>query len=160
MPRKKPDHRDAQLVLRLYDLRREAVMRESRRTIAAWLPRSFEDVLAITQLGDPRNAAWRQVSSYYEMAFGFARHGIVHADLLAENATEGLLLYAKVEPYLKRFRKEVSPTAFRNAEWLAGRSAAARERLKLLRKRIQAQLAPPPASLEAPAAPAAPETKG
>ena len=141
MSKKKPGHADAELILRLYELRREPVMRESRRTIASWQPRSFEEVRAITTPADPRNAAWRQVSSYFEMAFGFARHGIVPADFLAENASEGLILYAKIEPHLKTFRKEISPTAFRNAEWLARKSAFARERLKLYRKRIAAALA-------------------
>ena len=138
MAKHKPTHADAHLVLELYDLRREAVMRESRKTIAAWLPRSFEEVKAITEFGHPSNAAWRQVSSYFEMAFGFARHGIVPADFLAEFTGEGLLLYAKLEPHLKRFRKEIAPTAFTNAEWLVKKSPFARERLKLLKKRVEA----------------------
>jgi dTDP-4-amino-4,6-dideoxygalactose transaminase len=141
MAKKKPNHADAELVLRLYDLRREPVMRESRKTIAAWLPRSLDDVLAIAKLDDPRNAAWRQVSSYFEMAYGFARHGIVPPDFLAENTGEGLLLYAKLQPYLKAFRKHLAPTAFRNAEWLVRKSSSARERVKLFEKRIAAQLA-------------------
>jgi hypothetical protein len=138
MSKKKPSHADAELVLRLYDLRREPVMRESRKTIAGWVPKGIDDVLALTKLEDPRNAAWRQVSSYFEMAFGFARHGIVPADFLAENAAEGLLLFAKIEPHLKAFRKQVSPTAFRNAEWLVKKSPVARERLKLFQKRLAA----------------------
>src|SRR5262245_61639764 len=147
MAKKKPSHADAELILKLYDLRREAVMRESRRTIASWVPRTLDDVIAITKPEDPRNAAWRQVSSYYEMAFGFARNGIVPADFLAENTTEGLLLYAKIEPHLKAFRKEISPTAFRNAEWLVKKSAWAEERLKLYKKRIAASLADEAASV-------------
>jgi hypothetical protein len=136
MAKKKPSHADAELVLRLYDLRREPVMRESRRTIAGWQPRSLEDVVAITKLDDPRNAAWRQVSSYFEMAYGFARHGVVPADFLAENTAEGLLLFAKIQPHLVAFRKQVSPTAFRNAEWLVKKSEVARERLALFQKRL------------------------
>jgi hypothetical protein len=141
MAKKKPSHADAELILKLYELRREPVMRESRRTIASWQPKTFEDVRAIIRLEDPRNAAWRQVSSYFEMAYGFARHGVVPADFLAENTGEGLMLFAKMEPHLKAFRKEVSPTAFRNAEWLVRKSAVARERMKLHRKRIAATLA-------------------
>jgi hypothetical protein len=146
MPKKNPTHRDAELVLKLYDLRRETVMRESRRTMGSWLPRTFDDVKAITQLEHPSNAAWRQVSSYYEMAFGFARHGIVPADFLAENTGEGLFLFAKIEPYLKAFRQEISPTAFRNAEWMVKKSPAARERMGLFRRRVAAQLAAGPAT--------------
>jgi len=137
----KPAHADAELVLRLYDLRREPVMRDSRKVIAAWLPRSYDDVRAIVAAAHPSNAAWRQVSSYYEMAFGFARHGIVPADFLAENTGEGLLLFAKVEPYLTAFRKEYSPLAFRNAEWLVANSPEARVRMKLFRKRVETMLA-------------------
>ena len=138
-----PTHADAELVLRLYDLRREPVMRESRRTIAGWLPRNYEDVRTIVQPAHPSNAAWRQVTSYFEMAFGFARHGIVPADFLAENTGEGLLLFAKLEPYLEDFRKEYSPLAFRNAEWMVETSPEARQRMKLFRKRIAEMLAEP-----------------
>ncbi len=144
MAKKKPSHADAQLVLQLYDLRREAVMRESRRTIVAWYPQSLDDVIAITKADHPANAAWRQVSSYFEMAYGFARHGIVPADFLAENTGEGLILFAKIQPHLKAFRKQVSPTAFRNSEWLVKKSSVAAERLELFKKRVAAMAAAAP----------------
>ena len=140
MAKKKPSHDDAQLVLKLYDLRRDPVMRESRKTIAAWLPRTFDDVKAITQLSHPHNAAWRQVSSYFEMAYGFARHGIVSPDFLAENAGEGLFLFAKVAPYLEQLRKEYSPTVFKNAEWIVANSASAKQRFEMFGKRVQQQI--------------------
>jgi hypothetical protein len=78
------------------------------------------------------------------MAYGFARHGIVPADFLAENTGEGLLLYSKLEPHLKAFRKQLSPTAFRNAEWLVKKSPVAQQRVLLFRKRLAAQLAVQP----------------
>jgi hypothetical protein len=141
MAKRKPDHRDASLVLELYDLRREAVMRESRKKIIAWRPTSWEDVVAITRPEHPDNAAYRQVGSYFEMAYGFARHGIVPADFLAENAAEGLALFAKLQPHLARFREEVSPTAFRNVEWLVKHSPVAKARLQLFQRRFG--IAPP-----------------
>ena len=137
MTKETPDHHDANLVIKLYELRRESVMRQSRDTIARWYPRSWEEFIAITEPGHPSNAAWRQVGSYWEMAYGFAKHGIVQPDFLAENATEGLFLFAKVQPYLERFRQEVSPTAFQNVEWLLGASATARQRFELVKTRVQ-----------------------
>ena len=95
-----PSTEDAQLVLRLYDLRREEVMRASRSTMLRWMPASAEDCIAITRFDHPDNAAFRQVSSYFEMAYGFARHGAVHAEPLAEGCGEGLFLFAKVKPWL------------------------------------------------------------
>jgi len=141
MSKQAPDHHDADLILKLYDLRREAVMRQSRATLVRWLPRSYDDVVAITQLSHPDNAAWRQVSSYFEMAYSFARHGIVHADFLAENAGEGLLLFAKLEPHLARLRADLSPTVLHNTEWLVQNSPFARGRLELMKKRVASLLA-------------------
>jgi hypothetical protein len=141
--KKSPDHRDAQLVLRLYDLRRESVMRASRDKIAKFLPRSYDDLVAITKPEHPDNAAWRQVSSYFEMAYGFARHGIAHPDFLAENTGEGMLLFAKIAPYLERFRKDTAPTAFRNAEWLVKNSASAKQRFELFTARVAKMLQAP-----------------
>jgi hypothetical protein len=136
MSKRRPNHQDARLVLELYELRREAVMRESRAAIARWVPRTWEDLRAIMKLEHPENAAWRQVSSYFEMAYGFARHGIVPVDFLAENTGEGFFLFAKLEPFLERLREEVSPTAFQNAEWVVKKSRVAKARLELFRRRV------------------------
>ncbi len=141
MAKKNPGAKDASLVLQLYDLRREPVMRASREAVRTWLPRSFEDVRAIVRPDHPQNAAWRQVSSYFEMAFGFARRGALHAELLAENTGEGMFLYAKIEPWLSDVRREISPLAFQNAEWVATNTEAGAWRLELFRKRVAAMLA-------------------
>lgn len=138
MPKEQPDHHDAELILKLYDLRREAVMRESRNAIGAkFWPTSYEDFLAVTKGDHPLNAAFRQVSTYWEMAYGFARHGIVNADFLIENTTEGLFLYAKVRPFLERFRRESSPLAFRNAEWISTQCDEGRQRFDMVQQRVQ-----------------------
>lgn len=138
MAQRKPNHADAELVLKLYDLRREPLMRESRKTILNWMPSSFDDVRELLAFDHPDNAAWRQVSSYFEYAFGFAKHGIVPPDFLAEYNGEGILLYAKMEPFLDEFRAATAPTAFQNTEWVISRSAWAKARLELFRKRLAA----------------------
>ncbi len=115
-----PDHHDADLVLKLYDLRRETVMRESRNAInAKFWPRNADEALAITATDHPLNIAYRQTSGYWEMVYGIARHGIVPADFLVENNGEGLFLFARVETYVEKIRQAGFPRAFRNAEWVA-----------------------------------------
>lgn len=138
MSKEKPDHHDAELVIKLYDLRREPVMRQARAAINSWFPRTWEDIQAILQPTHPNNSAWRQVSSYWEMVYSMARHGIVHADYFVESNGEGLILFAKISPHLERFRREVSPTAFLNAEWIATESAVGRQRFALFQKRVEA----------------------
>lgn len=133
-----PDHHDADLVIKLYDLRREASLREARETIAReFWPKGAAEAVAVTRMDHPLNRAYRQVSTYWEMVYRMARYGIVHGDFLVENSAEGLLLYARVEPYLAEIRAATSARSFQHAEWIAaevplGRSIAAhmRERVK------------------------------
>ena len=134
MAKPTPDHHDAELLIKVYDLRREAVMRESRRAILCeFWPQSWEDVQAVLTSRHPLNAAYRQVASYWEMVYSFARHGIVHPEFWIENNGEGLFLFGKVDPYLAKLREASNATAFRNAEWLArecpeGRAATSASR--------------------------------
>jgi len=142
MSKERPDPADAELVLRLYDLRREAVMRQSRDAIIGkFHPRSYEELVAITKADHPLNAAWRQVTTYWEMTYGMVKHGIVHPEYFMESNGEGLLVYVKAEPHLAPLRRDVSPLAFLNAEWVATNTDRGRRVLELFRKRLQAQLA-------------------
>jgi hypothetical protein len=138
MSKDKPDHHDAELVLKLYDLRREPVMRASRDAIMGkFWPKTYEDFIAVTKFDHPLNAAFRQVSSYWEMVYGFANHGIVNADFLVENGGEGLFLLAKIQPHLERFRKETSPFAFKNAEWITQNCPEGKRRYEMIQGRVK-----------------------
>jgi hypothetical protein len=139
MSKELPDYQDADLILRLYDLRRESVMRQSRDKIfREFQPRSWEDVAAVIQKPEnPLNVCYRQVSSYWEMAAGFVKHGILNADLFAENCGEALILFAKIQPFLPKLR-ETSPTAYQNIEWVIKNNAEARKRFELMQARVKA----------------------
>jgi hypothetical protein len=137
MSKSAPDHEDARLVLQLYDLRREAVIRESRDAILRdFWPKSEDEALAVLQPEHPLNRAWRQTSTYWEMAYGMARHGIVHTDYLLENTGEGIFLFAKVEPYLGAMRAASHPGVLKNAEWIVGSGDVGRSVLERCRKRV------------------------
>ena len=138
MLKEAPDHHDADLVLKLYDLRREPVMRESRDAINdKFWPRNAEEAVAITAKDHPLNAAFRQTAAYWEMVYGMARHGIIHPDFLVENNVEGLFLFARIEPYLSAFRQAGSPRSFRNAEWVATNSSIGQMVMESYRARIK-----------------------
>jgi hypothetical protein len=115
-----PDHLDADLILKLYDLRREESLRAAREKLTSeFWPKNAKEAVAVTAHEHPLNRTYRQVSTYWEMVYRMARHGIIHGDFLVENNGEGLLLYAKVEPYLAEIRAATSPRSFQNAEWVA-----------------------------------------
>lgn len=137
MLKESPDHFDAELVLRIYDLRREEAMRESRNAINRdYWPRSADEAVEVLRHDHPLNRAYRQTTAYWEMVYGMARHGVIHADFLAENNTEGLLLFARVEPYLARIREASNPRAFRNAEWIATECEMGRQIMETHRAKV------------------------
>jgi hypothetical protein len=141
VPKDYPDHHDAELVLRLYELRRDPVLREARKAVNSWLPKTFDDFMKITKPDHPDNAAFRQVAGYWDMAFGMARHGVIHPEFLMENSGEGLWFFARVEPFVEEFRKLTNPRAFRNAEWVVANTEMGRDMMPYYRTRIQAMAA-------------------
>jgi hypothetical protein len=142
MSKDHPDHHDAELAFRAYELRRETVMRDSRNAINRdFWPKTYEDVLAVTKFDHPLNAPWRQTTTYWEMVYGTVKHGIVNADYFMESAGEGMFLFARVAPYLEELRRDVSPVAFQNAEWVAKNTAAGQRMFTMFTTRVQKLLA-------------------
>lgn len=114
-------------------------MRESRRQLnTSFWPSSFQEVLAVTKYDHPLNEAYRQCTTYWEMTYAMARHGVMHADFMLESTGEGLLLYARIEPWLAEYREHVNPIAFRNAEWVANETEMGRQVMERFRKRVAA----------------------
>ncbi len=132
-----PDHHDADLVLKLYDMRREATMRVARSALTGdFWPTSAEETIAIVKPEHPHNLHFRQCTGYWEIAYSMARYGIVNPDYLADTSGEGLFVFAKFEPYLEELRKAGSPRYFLNTEWLATQCEMGRSIMAGLRPRI------------------------
>ena len=137
MPKTTPDHHDAELLIQVYDLRREPVMRQSRKAIQGdFWPKTWDDVQAVLKGDHPLNAAYRQTGTYWEMIYSFVRHGIVHPAFWLENNGEGLFLLAKVEPFLGKLREAGFPAAFRNAEWVAHECPVGRPIYERIKTRV------------------------
>lgn len=141
MSKDRPDHADASLAFQLYDLRREEKMRRARDAMFAFHPKSWDELFAVTKWDHAQNWAWRQVTSYWEMVYATVKHGIVHPEYFMENVGEGLTLFVKIEPFLARYRQEISQLAFQNAEWVANNTERGRRLMELFRKRFG--IAPP-----------------
>ena len=96
-----PDYHDADLVLRVYEMRREAKTRENRDAISfQFWPKSYDEVKEIGKFDHPLNGAWRQLSSYWEMVYRMARNGIVNADYLTQNNGEGIFFLGEDRSFL------------------------------------------------------------
>jgi len=136
----KPNYHDADLILRVYEMRRETKTREARDLLNfEFWPKNYEDVKAVQEFDHPMNFAWRQLSAYWEVVFGMAKHGIVHTDYLVENNGEGFFHFAKVEPYLQQIR-EGSPRAFKNVEWATTATDTSRETYESIRTAVKKRI--------------------
>lgn len=94
---------DANLILRLYEIRREDAMRRARDWFTTdFDPQSTEDVLA-TLMGQ-HSAEFRMVASYWDMAAAFVNHGAIDEQMFNDINTEHVAIYAKLEPFLADLR--------------------------------------------------------
>jgi len=134
-----PTSADAELILKLYDLRREAEIRKARNWWLGFWPESTDEIIKIASaLGTQENAWMRQVGGYWEMASSFVLHGVLSRDLFMEGGFSGemFFLYAKIEPFLKELREKMqNPNIFGNVEKVIATSPGATERLKQVQER-------------------------
>lgn len=139
---KKATAQDAQVVMQLYDLRREAEMRKARSWfIGEFWPGSVDDVMKIANAFPSQENCWlRQVSGYWDMACALVLHGAVQEDLFLEPGISGEMFFAfaKVYPFLKDLREKMgNPNAWRNIEQVATRSKTARKQLDRFLKTVE-----------------------
>ena len=138
-----PDNYDAELLLRLYDLRREARLRQARE----WLAREFRakslaEFIQVCPPGSEQNAFFRMAMSYWDMAASIVLHGLIKEEFFFENTTELWLTWERAKPVALEMREQnKNPYLFKNLETLADKyaewmSKRAPEALDSYRKRV------------------------
>jgi hypothetical protein len=127
---------DGELVLRLYEIRREEALRRARRfMVFDFNPKTLEDLRVVSRdINSEHNAAWRQTLSYWEMAASLVLRGAVDADLFLDTNAEGILLYAKFHHFHAETEKQSGNPFMKQTATLIERFPAARERYEALRK--------------------------
>jgi hypothetical protein len=131
---------DAELILKLYDLRREAELRKARNWwVTTFWPQTADEILKISaNMGSQENNWFRQVSGYWSMAATLVAHGALNADLFLEppSASEMFLIFAKVKPFLKELREKSSPTMFVSIENLVNSTEKSRALLQRMETNV------------------------
>ena len=140
-------HEEADLILKLYDLRREATMRKARDWyFRDFNPESMEDINKA--LFSEHSGYVRMVWTYWDMAAALVNHGAISLDLFSDTNGEHIGVFLKAEPFLAEIRANFGPNYLVNLEQLIDASpdgrqrvAAMRERMKGVRARLAAQAA-------------------
>jgi hypothetical protein len=132
--------RQAELILRLYELRRENVMREARSYIGGeFMPKSGAEFVNLVTTGGKHAAFILQVYGYWDMVAAFVSNGALEADLVYDTCQEMYFQYAKIQPYLAEIRDKMNlPEFLISIERLVEGSDAGRRRLQAMRNSLSA----------------------
>jgi hypothetical protein len=106
MPETKPTHEQGQLQLQLYDLRREAKLRQARD----WFNQNYfidsaEDSMRVAPFGSQEGTYVMMVLSYWEQACSYLNHGLLHEQLFFENSGEFFGVWERVKPAVPAMRE-------------------------------------------------------
>ena len=124
--------KSAELILKLYDMRREAVMREARNWFFAFNPESVEDIQR-AGMGE-HSAYYRMVTTYWDMACSFVNHGAIDADMFNDANGEHVFVFAKLQPFLEQLRAAVSPNYMKHLETAVTAMSDAEARIARIRE--------------------------
>ena len=127
-------HENATVIMRLYELRREAKLREARTwVVQSFNPSSPDDVLAALQ--SEQGAYLRMVVGYWDMVATFVVHGALDTPMFQATCSEMLAAYSKVEHMIDEVRETIGqPGFFRHVEMVVDEWEGARERMVGIRE--------------------------
>ena len=113
MPEKKPTHEQGQMQLQLYDLRREAKLRQARDWFTQnYFVDTFEDSLRVAPLGSQEGIYLMMVLGYWDQACSFLNHGLLHEQLFFESSGEFFGVWERVKPIVPTSRETFQSKLF------------------------------------------------
>ncbi|MGD0911285.1 MAG: hypothetical protein ABR928_05275 [Terracidiphilus sp.] len=129
---------DAEIVLKLYQLRTEATMRQARAwVLGEFWPKTADEFFAVLDNpGDKHNPWLRQVVTYWEMAAAMVLHGAVSAELFVDCNAEGFSILAKFAPILPAIREKY-PTYLTKTSDMVKRFSSAAQRYEGIERRVE-----------------------
>ncbi|MCC7243339.1 MAG: hypothetical protein IT180_15540 [Acidobacteria bacterium] len=123
----RPTYDDANLILRLHDMRRDDRMRQAR----AWFTEkckgvhAYDELLKVAPSGSDENASYRMVVSYWDLVASFMVAGILHKELFFQSGRELLLVWERVRDFLPSMRESYQdPLYLKNLETIGTEFAA------------------------------------
>ena len=134
-------YESADLLLKLYDLRREPTMRQARQWFATFHPESADDIAAA--LRGEHSGYFRMVTSFWDMAASLVNNGAIDEKMFNDANGEEIFVYARLDPFMAEYRAKTGNAQYLGQlEQLILRSPNAQERLAGMRARIRATAAP------------------
>jgi hypothetical protein len=147
----KPTHEQAQLHLQVYEMRREARLRQGRDWFFKnYYVEKFEDAMRIAAPGTESGAFAGMVLSYWEQACALLNYGLLHEGLFFETSGEFFGVWELVKPIVpqsrerfanKQFLANMEKAAQRYEAWIESRSPGHIAAMRQFMKQMRAQVA-------------------
>lgn len=139
---------DVIAILKLYEMRSEARMREARSWFfTEFAPQSGKDIVRLMLRSERESAFYRMVTSHWDVAASFVNNGGIDEKLFLEGNTEHVVVFAKLQPFLSEVREAIGePEYLSHLERLVMRIPDAERKLENRRKLLDrwAQSKPAP----------------
>jgi hypothetical protein len=108
---RKPTHADAELLLRLYEIRREPELRQARKWfLTAFSPGGWQDIKARYLSHDDEDRWFRMTTSYWEMVATLVNRGVLHPELFFDHTGEDIVTWARCTAWIEGARADIRPT--------------------------------------------------
>jgi hypothetical protein len=137
MANTQPTHEQGQLQLQLYDLRREAKLRQARDWFNQnYFADSFEEAMRIAPFGSQEGAYFMMVLSYWDQACAYLNHGLLHEQLFFETSGEFFGVWERLKPIIparaRNFSRSSLPQTWRKPHCAlsSGWTESRRDRLR------------------------------
>ncbi len=105
--------KQAELIVKLYEIRRETALRASRDYVGGeFNPKSVEEFVNLVKDGGKPSAHIMQVYGYWDMVAAFVVHGALDEELIFDTCQEMYFQFEKVQPYVAGFRQKMNLPEF------------------------------------------------
>lgn len=127
---------DVIAILKLYEMRGEALMREARKWFfTEFAPENGKEIVRLLLSGERESAFYRMVTSHWEVAASFVNNGGIDEKLFLEGNTEHIVVFAKLQPFLAEIRETIGEADYlQNLERLVMRVPDVEKKLENRRR--------------------------
>jgi hypothetical protein len=143
---RKPSHADAELLLRLYEIRREPELRQARKWfLTEFRPGAWSEIKARYLSHTDEDRWFRMTISYWEMVGTLMAHGVLHPDLFYDHTGEDVVSWERCKSWIADARADIRPTYLYHFERMVVGHVAFRARVNAAREALAKRAARKPA---------------
>ena len=136
--------KQAELILKLYEIRRETALRTARDYVGGeFMPKSVDEFVSLVKDGGKPSGHILQVYGYWDMVAAFVVHGALDEALIFDTCQEMYFQFEKIQPFLAGFREKMNlPEFLRSIETVVVGAQERRSRVATKTKTKQTKVRP------------------